>query len=292
MHNKFIIGVPHSNPNDDFFNFIKNYKVRGIILFSKNYTNKTELLALVNKLKLINKNILISVDHEGGRVQRFVKDFTKIPSFRQLCKNKTYEEIYDFYSLIAKELKTVKIDLNFVPVADMVEIETGVIGDRSIGTDLKEVVKGVKACIKAYQDNKILTSIKHFPGHGVVNEDTHTDLPISYKSKEELFSYELIPFIEAVKINVSSIMLSHIIFNKIDSVPVSVSKVFNKIIREELKYKGLLISDDMSMGAILKYNDLKISCKEAISAGTDLLILSMYNKYDLNLLANVIDYCS
>jgi len=292
MLSKFIIGVPKANPEEDFFNFIKEYKVRGVILFSKNYENKVQLLNLINKLKLIDEKILISVDHEGGRVQRFIKDFTRVPSFRAVCQNKSYKEIYEFYDKIAKELKAVKIDLNFVPVADMTQLNDGAIGDRSIGTDFNQVLKGISACIRAYEDNLILSSVKHFPGHGTVLEDTHIDLPYSYKTKEELLAYELVPFIEAIKLKVSSIMLSHIVFPNIDKVPVSLSKVFNKFIREELKYKGLLISDDMSMGAILKYNDLKISCKEALLAGTDLLIVSMYNKYDLNYLANIIDYCT
>lgn len=292
MQNKFIIGAPSKNPDKDFLNFIKEYRVKGVILFSKNYENKIQLTNLIDNIKKIDNNILICVDHEGGRVQRFINEFTKVPSFREVCKNKTYIEIYNYYSQIAVELKKIKIDLNFTPVADMVDLSNGVIGDRSIGTDLNEVIKGVTACIKAYEDNGLLTSVKHFPGHGAVVEDTHFDLAVSYKTFDELLTYELLPFIEAVKFKVSSIMLSHIVFANIDKVPVSVSKVFNKFIREELKYQGLLITDDMSMGAILKYNDLKISCKEALSAGANLLIVSMYNKYDLNYLANIIDYCS
>lgn len=289
--NNFIIGIPDDDPEDDFFYFLKKHKPSGVMFLAKNYKNLEQLNYLINKIKNISKEILITVDHEGGRVQRFKEPFTVLPSFSKVCKNKSYQEIYDIYKLVAQELKDANIDLNFVPVADMIDSISGAIGDRSIGTDINKVICGVEATIKAYSDVGVMSSVKHFPGHGVISLDTHEVLPISTKTKIELFNYELIPFIHAFKTGVSSVMLSHIIFSQIDSEPVSVSKVFNEIIRKELNFKGLIITDDMSMGAITKYYGVKEACKKSISVGTDLIILSGYNNYDLNLFSDIFDYC-
>lgn len=289
----FIIGIYNDDPAPDFFNFLKEYKIGGVMFLAKNFKNLEQLLSLINKIKQVDDKIIISVDHEGGRVQRFKTPFTVLPSFREYCKNKNETEIYNGYLKVAEELYTVGINLNFVPVADLVDltIEGGAIGDRSIGKNIDEVNKAVVSIIKAYKDKKILTCVKHFPGHGVVLEDTHELLPKSFKTKKELFSYELIPFIEAIKVGVDTMMLSHIIFDKIDIEPVSTSKVFNEIIRKELNFNGLIITDDLSMGAITKYYGAKEASRKTLEAGTDLLILSGYSNYDLNTFAEIISGC-
>jgi len=167
---------------------------------------------------------------------------------------------------------------------------SGVIGDRSIGTDLIKVEEIISATIRGFVKSGIICCAKHFPGHGCVTQDSHLDLPVSSKTLAELINYEIIPFKKATKAGVQAIMTAHILFENIDTLPSSLSpKFIEDIIRKEFRFTKLVITDDISMGAITKhYNPTEASIL-AINAGNDMIIFS---SSDIDQLANTIDEVS
>lgn len=273
----FIIGMPDTNPSQEFYDFIKNYRIGGVLFLGKNYDSPQNLIEVINKLQ-DNSTIyplFTTVDHEGGRVQRFKAPFTKLPSYRELTSNKNPKEIFEISQMIANELLSVGINFNFAPVADMTKELGGVIGDRSIGDDLVKVDEVISATIRGFVKAGLLCCVKHFPGHGCTTIDSHLDLPVSEKTIEELLLYEILPFKKATKSGVPAIMTSHILFKNVDNVPASMSKKFiQDIIRKEFRFIKLVISDDISMGAISNnYTNLEAS-ELALKAGTDMIIYS------------------
>jgi beta-N-acetylhexosaminidase len=169
----------------------------------------------------------------------------------------------------------------------MIERTDGVIGDRSAGTDLEKVEAVISATIRGFVKGGMLCCAKHFPGHGCVSEDSHKELPVSEKTLEELMNYEIIPFKRATKAGVSSLMTAHILFKNIDSLPASLSSIFIKdIIRKEFRFIKLILTDDISMGAITNNYSPQEASTLALKAGSDLII---YSSSDINALANMIE---
>jgi beta-N-acetylhexosaminidase len=285
----FMIGIPGEEVNDEFLNFIKEYNIGGVLFLGKNYTSLQKLLETVNRLQgaCSTLPLFTAVDHEGGRVQRFKEPFTILPAYKDLAKTKSSKELFEIFMLISKELLSAGINFNLSPVADMTDKTDGVIGDRSIGTELEKVEAVISATIRGFVKGQMLCCVKHFPGHGCVDEDSHNELPVSEKTLEELMNYEILPFKRATKSGVSSIMTSHILFKNIDSLPVSLSPIFIRdIIRKEFRFIKLILSDDISMGAITKtYSALEASTL-ALKAGTDIVI---YSSSNINDLANLIE---
>ncbi|MEI6092095.1 MAG: beta-N-acetylhexosaminidase [bacterium] len=285
----FIIGMSSPNPSDELLHFIREYNIGGVLFLGKNYSSVETLVDTINKLQTASQiyPLFTSVDHEGGRVQRFKEPFTVLPSYRDVVENRTAKEIFDVYINVACELLSVGINYNLFPVADMIENRDGAIGDRSIGTDLEKVELAISATIRGLLKSGILCCVKHFPGHGCTQEDSHIDLPYSNRTMEELLSYELLPFKKATKAGVHSIMTAHILFKNIDDIPSSLSpKFIQDIIRKEFRFIKLVMTDDISMGAITKHFSPKEASKMALKAGNDLVISS---SSDINALANIID---
>lgn len=282
----FMIGVSGLNA-DGFKDFVKEYPVSSVILFKKNFENKEQLVELNKNLKKSKSDLLIAVDHEGGRVQRFKNDFKILPSFREQVLNLSQKELFDLHLEVSKELKETGIDINLNPVADMTDEIDGVIGDRSIGIDARLVEQGVSASIRGMAKAGIISCVKHFPGHGLVaTTDSHLELPISNKTLKELYEYEIKPFKKAARSRVSSLMLAHILFPNIDNVPASISKVFVNEIRKNLYFKKPILTDDFTMKAIQDEFGTKDASIMAIEAGIDMII---YSETDYNKLANLFD---
>jgi beta-N-acetylhexosaminidase len=282
-----ILGFEGVKPSEKFLKFLKTYNIGGVIIFKKNYSDLKTLINTINTIQeSLNFNAFISIDHEGGRVQRLDLPFTKLPSFRQQVKEKTQTQIFNNTSLIAQELKIAGFNINFSPVCDMIEDESGAIGDRSVGNNLEETVKAITSTVRGFVKENMVSCAKHFPGHGVIKDDTHLDMFYSDKTIDELKKNELIPFKKAIKSKVTFIMMSHIVFNNIEKVPASFSKKLINYIRNDLRFNRLIISDDISMGAISKHYSLKESIKNSILAGCDIIINS---KVDIDKLRKTLD---
>ena len=258
--------------------FFKQTTPLGFVLFSRNYNNKKQLTDLINELKslTLNKSLFIFVDQEGGRVQRLKNSsFTKFPEqklFGELYKkNKEKSKRLSYFNayLLANELKNVGIDINFSPVCDLYfNFANDIIGDRSFSSDPLIVRDLVLEYCKGFRDSGILPVMKHFPGHGRSLVDTHLEPSKVDVTLDIMRKNDFIPF-ENLKTE-SLLMLAHIIYPKIDSEVATYSKKINTIIRKELFFKGLILTDDISMKAL--NDNLNIIIKKSYNAGCDVVL--------------------
>jgi beta-N-acetylhexosaminidase len=275
-----IVGFDGYAMNDNINNLIKENKVGGVILFSKNVENSNQLFSLTNSIKTINAQnkipLFISVDEEGGRVSRMPSEIKKLPTNKVIGKRNDGDFSYNIGKIIGEELKTFGFNMDFAPVLDINSNPNNpVIGDRSFGNNIDIINKlGIKT-MEGMGSSNIIPVAKHFPGHGDTSVDSHVGLPVVNKNLMQLNDFELIPFNEAIKNNVDAIMVSHILLNKIDAdFPASMSKVIiTDILRENLKFQGVVITDDMTMGAIIKYYDIGDASVKSINAGSDLILV-------------------
>ena len=260
---------------DDKFLISKNH-VGGLILFSRNFDSYEQLKNLVKEIHAIKENIIIAVDQEGGRVQRFEKEFTKIPSMREVSvfkrENDDQELIKDLAWLVSSELISVGIDINFAPVLDINRNISSIIGDRSFSDDFSELINNASDYIDGMHEAGMKSTGKHFPGHGNVIEDSHLELPKDQRKLQDLINTDIKPYIE-LKDKLDVIMCAHILFSEVDKNIPSFSQTWIKdVLRHKINYKGLILSDDLSM---LGSGNQSLSKKAKMSfdAGCDMVII-------------------
>ena len=260
---------------DDKFLISKNH-VGGLILFSRNFDSYEQLKNLVKEIHAVKENIIIAVDQEGGRVQRFEKEFTKIPSMREVSifkrENDDQELIKDLAWLVSSELISVGIDINFAPVLDINRNLSSIIGDRSFSDDFSELINNASDYIDGMHEAGMKSTGKHFPGHGNVIEDSHLELPKDQRKLQDLINTDIKPYIELNE-KLDVIMCAHILFSEVDKNIPSFSHTWIKdILRNKINFKGLIISDDLSMigsGNQSLTNKVKMS----FDAGCDMVII-------------------
>tara|TARA_B100000963_G_C22543628_1_gene633390 strand:- start:222 stop:1244 length:1023 start_codon:yes stop_codon:yes gene_type:complete len=260
------------------YSFFKQTNPLGFILFSRNYSNKKQIIDLINDLKnlTLNKSLFVFIDQEGGRVQRFKNSsFTKFPEqnlFGKIYKkNKAKSEKLSYLNayLLAYELKKIGVDVNFSPVCDLYfNYANDIIGDRSFGSNPLIVKDLVSQYCKGYRDSGVLPVMKHFPGHGRSLVDTHLEPSEVDVKLDILRKNDFIPF-ENLKTE-SLMMLAHIVYTKVDNEVATYSKKINKIIRNELLFKGLILTDDISMKAL--NDDLTVILSKSYNAGCDVIL--------------------
>lgn len=275
-----IVGLDGLAPDINITNLIKVHKVGGVILFGNNIKDSNQLVKLTNSFKTINSQnkipLFISVDEEGGRVSRMPSEIKKLPSNQVIGKTNGGDLSYNIGKVIGEELKLFGFNMNFAPVLDInSNPNNSVIGDRSFGNNPAIVTKlGIKT-MKGISYSNIIPVIKHFPGHGDTAVDSHVGLPVVNKDLKSLSSFELEPFKEAMKNNADTIMVAHILLNKIDPVyPSSMSKsVITDILRKSLDFSGVVITDDMTMGAIMKNYEIGDAAVKSINAGSDIVLV-------------------
>lgn len=254
--------------------------VSGLILFTRNFYDREQVQALVKSIRQqVKKPLLITVDQEGGRVQRFRDGFTKLPamqSFQMMHSDLAVQQQFAKEAgwLMAAEMFALDIDLSFAPVLDLGH-ECKAIGDRSFGTDLNTVLPVAEAFIDGMLEMGMATTGKHFPGHGHVLADSHLETPFDDRSKETIFDYDIQPFKQLIsKGKLSAIMPAHVIYTQCDSQPASGSAYWLKeVLRQQLGFNGVIFSDDLGMkGAGFMGNFVERS-EKALAAGCDLLLL-------------------
>ncbi len=272
-----IIGFEGDNVNSSGFKKvlkqIKNKEISGVILFSKNIKNKQNLILMTQKIKSSsNIPVFIAIDNEGGSVQRL--NFADFKSAKEIS-NMSYEKAKEEYSAMAKTLAETGINVNFAPCVDLSLNPESIIEKkkRSYGQNPEEVSKYASIMIKEHNKQKIITSIKHFPGHGCAKGDTHkglVDNTITYNAKE-LEPYKILKNCD--KLNM--VMVSHIFNSNFDeNYPASLSEKTIDILKNEIGYKGVIISDDYDMGAIRKNYTLEQIITQSINSGINILLFS------------------
>lgn len=259
--------------------FIAQSAVGGIILFTRNFEHYDQLMRLVTDIRSVNPQLIIAVDHEGGRVQRFKTGFTRIPamqSFLALYKKnpeQTLTLIKNTGWLMAAELLKVGIDISYAPVLDADQNKSDIIGNRAFSPDPNDIVAMAGAFMAGMQEAGMATTGKHFPGHGSVVEDSHLTLPIDFRPLSEIQKHDLIPFTKLLH-QCDALMPAHIIFEQIDNQPVGFSAIWlQKILRQQMGYDGVVFSDDLSMEGAAGIGSYAKRAQAAMQAGCDAVIV-------------------
>jgi len=281
-----IVGFDGFEPSQAIKDMIQNYHVGSVILFARNVKDSMQLVSLINQLKAFNEGnplpLIISADQEGGKVTRLPKDATHFPANLVWGKQNSTQLAYDVGRVTAVEMRAYGFNLNFAPVLDVFSNpKNTVIGERALGTTPDTVAQLGVALMKGLKDGGIIPVIKHFPGHGDTVVDSHVDLPMVDNDMQRLRSFELVPFERAIEEGADMVMVAHILFPNIteEKVPASLSReIITGVLRQELGFDGVVISDDMEMGAIQKHYGMEDAAVRAVLAGTD--IVSICHTYE------------
>lgn len=268
-------GISGTSLLEEEMEFLEKENIGGVLLFSHNYDNPAQLAELVNNIQKARKEypLFIAVDNEGGRVFRFKSHFTQYPPMYHVGLTDSPKLCFHIARIMAEELIACGVNVNFSPVCDIwTNPNNKVIGDRAFGKDEDTVSKFVSSMIRGLQTHKVLACAKHFPGHGATTKDSHFDLPIVKRTMNELKEDEIKPFIKAVKSRVEFVMMAHLIVDAIDpDLPTSLSKKAYDMLRNELKFNKIIITDDMEMKAISDRYSYEEAAVLAIEAGADLI---------------------
>ena len=276
-----VIGMEGKTYGDELDHLIRQYHIGGIILLGKNISYPAGMLKLLNESKKANADykipLFISVDEEGGRVSRLPSSMKKLPAAEYFGRTGDELLAYETGAYLADVLHAFGYNMNYAPVLDVhSNPRNPVIGDRSFSSDPDEVANLGMAVMKGMTDNGIISVVKHFPGHGDTYVDSHLSLPVIGKTLEELHETELVPFKRAIEEKADVIMVAHIMFPEVDDAyPSSLSeKIITDLLREEMHFEGVVITDDMTMGAIVNDYSVPEAAVQSFIAGSDLLLIA------------------
>ncbi len=256
---------------------IKSENVSQLILFSHNYESPEQLIDLTDSLQNHSPDalpILVSADQEGGRVQRFIAGFTRLPSAKKIGDRNLPSLTFELAKIQARELFAAGIQLNFAPDSDInTNPQNPVIGDRAFGDHEDRVTRMVTASVRGHLQEGVHPCIKHFPGHGDTHLDSHFALPSVTTPLDLLRTREWIPFHKAMRSGCQFLMSAHVLLPHLDpKFPGTLSKTFlQTYLRQELQYRGIIVSDDMEMHAITHHYGAQEAPLLALEAGCDLL---------------------
>ena len=252
----------------------------GVILFGRNFESRKQINALVKAIRAERADLLISVDHEGGRVQRFKTDgFTHLPAVRTLgnlfAKNPLLAVKVTTAAgyVLAAELRAVGVDYSYTPVLDLDYGGSTVIGDRAFSHDARVVGLLAGALNTGLLQAGMANCGKHFPGHGYVVADSHVDMPVDKRSLKAILKDDVLPYAHLIH-DLSAVMPAHVVYQKVDDQPAGFSKKWLMFLREELGFTGAIVTDDLSMkGAAGLIPDVVQRIQAALDAGCDQVLL-------------------
>jgi beta-N-acetylhexosaminidase len=251
----------------------------GVILFARNFENRAQLAALTAAIHEVRPGVLIAVDHEGGRVQRFKTDgFTRLPAMRRLGELwdkdvlASTKAATDIGFVLAAELRACGVDLSFTPVLDLDYGESGVIGDRAFHRDPRVVSMLAKNLNYGLALAGMANCGKHFPGHGFVKADSHIDIPVDERSLDEILQDDAAPY-GSLGLGLSAVMPAHVIYPKVDKHPAGFSKKWLSMLRDDMGFEGVIFSDDLSMEGASVAGSVIDGAKAALAAGCDMVLI-------------------
>ena len=290
-----IIGMDTNYITDRIKDMILKYKIGGIILYRKNFNTYQDMLKLIKNLKDLNRKnkipLFIAIDQEGGRVNRMPREIKNLPSANQIAITGGEELVRASANITGQILRKSGFNLNFSPVLDIKRFENNhAIGDRSFGSDKEEVAKFGITAMKELQKNKVISAIKHFPGHGATKQDSHNFLPVINEKIEKLEKEDMYPFEQAIKNGADVVLVGHLLIKNITGIyPASLSRKFiAKYLRMKYRYNGVIITDDLKMKAIKVLYGTKLSVRKAFEAGNDIIVFRYNNKKEDKIIEQII----
>ncbi len=265
--------------SDDDVRRIRHPLTGGVILFARNYSDRAQLTALCESIHAVRPGVLIAVDHEGGRVQRFRSDgFTRLPAMRALgqlwdrdvleaCKAATAVGY-----VLASELRACGIDLSFTPVLDLDHGQSEVIGDRAFHRDPRVVTLLAKSLNHGLALAGMANCGKHFPGHGFAAADSHVAIPVDERDWKSIVADDAAPY-GWLGMSLSAVMPAHVIYPSYDSQPAGFSKKWLSLLRKQLGFNGVVFSDDLSMEGASVAGNVVQGAHAALTAGCDMVLI-------------------
>ncbi|WP_415903543.1 beta-N-acetylhexosaminidase [Neptuniibacter sp. QD29_5] len=257
---------------------LKHPFIGGVILFARNTENAEQVAELVGSMRAIREELVISIDQEGGRVQRLKQGVAVLPAVKTIAQNctETLEGVDAARALgylMAAELRLLDVDLSFAPVLDVDYGRNTVIGNRAFGEDYKVVTEISAAYIEGMRDAGMSATGKHFPGHGWADADTHHADAVDVRSFDELWSTDMVPFRQAVNNDLEAMMFAHVLYPKCDSSPAGFSSFWlGEILRQKMGFAGIIFSDDLSMKAAHSAGNYAERADKAIASGCQALL--------------------
>ncbi|MCH9643988.1 MAG: beta-N-acetylhexosaminidase [Gammaproteobacteria bacterium] len=275
-----IIDIEGCSVSQEEQELIQHPSIAGIILFARNYQDTKQLKALTRQIKAINNKLLIAVDQEGGRVQRFRDGFTELPAMSHWGANYSnnaealQREFIAMLEVMLTELRAVGVDMTLAPVLDIDFQKSAIIGERSFSRDPDVVTALASIFINVLHRFEMPATGKHFPGHGAVALDSHKSLPVDSREFKQLAEIDLQPYKRLLD-KLDAIMPAHIIYSQVDpNVPASFSSIWLRdILRQQWQFQGVIISDDISMEAAASIGGYEDRAMLALEAGCDLVTI-------------------
>lgn len=267
--------------SDDEREVLMHPQTGGVILFTRNFESIGQLTELVREIHALREpHLLVAVDHEGGRVQRFHGGFTRLPPVNTLGRlyNKDRAQAKDLARLsgwlMASELRAVGVDFSFAPVLDIAYGLSGVIGDRAFHRRPEAVADIAQSYVMGMNEAGMAATGKHFPGHGGVKEDSHVALPVDQRPLESIREEDILPFARLIDNGLAAIMPAHVVYARVDPQPAGFSAFWLQgVLRGELGFQGVIFSDDLSMSAARVAGGYAERAHAALEAGCDMVLV-------------------
>jgi beta-N-acetylhexosaminidase len=276
-----MIGLKGKVLNSEERELLVHPLVGGVILFTRNYESPEQIESLISSIHALKEpRLLVAVDHEGGRVQRFRDGFTPLPPVRILGKIYDRDPKYACRLaaitgwLMAVELQAVGVDFSFAPVLDLDQGVSAVIGDRAFHSEPDAVIALASAYIRGMAQARMVAVGKHFPGHGSVAVDSHVALPVDERPWQQIQFKDLLPFERMIVLGLPGIMPAHVLYSSMDSLPAGFSRFWLKdVLRGQLGFQGAVISDDLSMAGAAVAGEISERARAALEAGCDMALV-------------------
>ncbi|RMG36322.1 MAG: beta-N-acetylhexosaminidase [Gammaproteobacteria bacterium] len=281
MHGPVVLDLAGPELTESDIARLRHPATGGVILFSRNFASRDQLYRLIREIhELRSPPLLITVDQEGGRVQRFREAFTRLPAAGAILRHfegdlsRARRAAHELGWLMAAELRAVGVDFSFAPVLDLDHGVSEVIGDRAFGQTVEQVATLAQAWMMGAREAGMVSVGKHFPGHGAVRADSHVALPIDDRPLHVILEQDVRPFRRLIAAGLEGIMPAHVVYSQADSQPAGFSPFWlQRILRGELHFNGVIFSDDLSMKATDDTGGYAERAAAAVAAGCDMVLV-------------------
>jgi len=276
-----MLGVAGLALEDEDRTRLRHPQTGGVILFGRNYESPGQLRSLVDEIHAIRKpRLVVAVDHEGGRVQRFRDGFQSLPAMASLGNlyevdsGQAINNAESFAWIMASELLHYGVDLSFSPVLDLGNPISSVIGERAFHQDPEIVIRLANAWIRGMKKAGMEAIGKHFPGHGSVEGDSHHVMPFDRRSFEDIEAQDLVPFRRVIATHLTGILMAHVVYDQVDEIPAGYSKFWiENVLRNRIGFDGIVFSDDLGMSSAASAGGYVERANASLLAGCDIILI-------------------